>query len=210
MPAPLSATVRRISSAVASAESVTRPPAAVWRTPFSTKLKSICPNWVTSPCKGGKSGETAVVNTTPCACASGSARATTSAMSGATATGATCSHFCPASSAATWPRLWTRLSRWVVSVCMAEKACSAVRLSAILPVRNPSKYPCKVVSGVRKSCETFSTKSRRICSICCRPAAMWLKARPSMPTSAGPSSSTRTAYWPRAMSAAARLIWRMG
>ena len=65
-------------------------------------------------------------------------------------------------------------------------------------------------SGVRSSCDTFATRSRRTRSTSARSAAMRLKARPSSPTSSREVAVTRRSYSPRDIARAALTISRNG
>ena len=189
MPGPSSATSSRVASPTGPAQIRTVPPPGLCRAALSSRLASSWCSLRRSACATSPGGSTRTSKETPRA--SAGVRASATASSTRTASGRS------TRSRATTPASTLERSSRSATRSLSRSACpSATRIvsgsGSVTPSSRFSRTATRAVSGVRSSCDTLATSSRRWRSTVSRSAAITLKARASWPTSSVEPVSTRT------------------
>ena len=187
IPVPSSVTSSRTTSPTRPAQMRTTPPSGLCRAALSSRLASSWWSRDRSASTTRPGGSTRTSKDTPRIPAWASV--TASPTSAETGTGLRSRATTPASTRERSRRSLTRL----LSRCAWPSATRIVAGSgSVTPSSRFSSTATSAVSGVRSSCETLATRSRRWRSTVARSAAIRLNVRASSPTSSVEEVSTRT------------------
>ncbi len=158
----------------------------VWRTAFSSRLAT---TWCTrsgspSAVRSGESTDTDTAISGACSCCS----RTACSSSGSTRNSVRSSGTTPDSRR---ERSRSCLTRRPSRSTWASIVRNVSGSGSVTPSTRFSSTACSAVIGVRSSCDTLATRSRRTRSVSASSAAIWLNARASSPTSSRDDVETR-------------------